>query len=321
MIRPSASPLTGRRLVGRRRAGRRWVGRRWAGRRWAGVALALPVVGFLTWWVLTSDPAAVDLSNRFGGPSIAAPLGTDELGRDMLSRLVVGGVITIGAAMVALAATALVGTALGTLAAWRGGSAGSALVVVTDSLVAVPEVVVALVAVSILGTNLVTLLLAVIIAGWLPFARLSFEIVGRLLDSDYAMAGRMAGVGPVRFIAGTLLPNAARPLIAHAFLRFPGKLLLLSGLSFLGLGPQPPTAEWGAMLARGIDELERHPLVPLVPGAAIVITGYVVASIGRSLERPIADPGRHSRRRGGEASHWEFAIGSDAFPDPPLRSA
>ena len=149
--------------------------------------------------------------------------------------------------------------------------------------------VVALVAVSILGTSLATLLIAVIVAGWLPFARLSFEIVSRLLDSDYATAAQMTGVGPVRFIGLTLLPNAARPLIAHAFLRFPGKLLLLSGLSFLGLGPQPPTAEWGAMLAQGIDELERHPLVPLVPGTAIVITGYVVASIGRALEQPIAD--------------------------------
>ncbi len=261
------------------------VGLRWSGRRWAGYALALLTVGFLAWWALSNDPSTVDLTNRFASPSMSSPLGTDELGRDMLSRLVAGGVITIGAATIALAATAVIGTALGTFAAWRGGSVGSALVLVTDSLVAVPEVVVALVAVSILGTNLVTLLIAVVIAGWLPFARLSFEIVGRLLGSDYAMAARMTGVGPIRFIGLTLLPNAARPLIAHAFLRFPGKLLLLSGLSFLGLGPQPPTAEWGAMLARGIDELERHPLVPLVPGAAIVVTGYVVASVGRALER------------------------------------
>lgn len=260
--------------------------RRWVGPRWFRPALLLLGLGFLAWWALTNDPAAIDLTNRFAGPSMTAPLGTDELGRDLLSRLVVGGVITIGAATVALLATAMIGTALGTFAAWRGGSVGSALVLATDSLVAVPEVVVALVAVSILGANLVTLLIAVIIAGWLPFARLSFEIVSRLLGSDYAMAAQMTGVGPVRFIGRTLLPNAARPLIAHAFLRFPGKLLLLSGLSFLGLGPQPPTAEWGAMLARGIDELERHPLVPLVPGAAIVITGYVVASIGRTLEQP-----------------------------------
>lgn len=257
--------------------------------RWVGIGSAALVIGFMIWWALTHDADAVDLTNRFAGPSFSAPLGTDELGRDMLSRLVAGGVITIGAATVALAVTAMIGTLLGTFAAWRGGSMGSALVLVTDSLVAVPEVVVALVAVSILGTNLMTLLIAVIVAGWLPFARLSFELVGRLLGSDYAMAAQMTGVGPARFIAFTLLPNAARPLVAHAFLRFPGKLLLLSGLSFLGLGPQPPTAEWGAMLARGMDELERHPLVPLVPGAAIVITGYVAASIGRSLERPIAE--------------------------------
>lgn len=259
----------------------------WIGRRRAGGCLGLMAFGFLAWWALTNDPTAVDLTNRFASPSPSAPLGTDELGRDMLSRVVVGGVTTIGAATVALVATAVIGTTLGTLAAWRGGSAGSALVLVTDSLVAVPEVVVALVAVSILGTNLMTLLIAVIIAGWLPFARLSFEVVGRLLVSDYAVAAQMAGVGPVRFIGLTLLPNAVRPLMAHAFLRFPGKLLLLSGLSFLGLGAQPPTAEWGAMLARGMDELERHPLVALVPGTAIAITGYAVASIGRALERPI----------------------------------
>ncbi len=266
-------------------------------RRRISCGLGLVGVGFLAWWVLTNDPAAVDLTNRFAGPSMINPLGTDELGRDLLSRVVAGGLITVGAATVALVATAVIGTAVGTFAAWRGGSVGSTLVLVTDSLVAIPEVVVALVAVSILGTNLMTLLIAVIIAGWLPFARLSFEIAGRLLNSDYAMAAQVTGVGPIRFIGLTLLPNAARPLMAHAFLRFPGKLLLLSGLSFLGLGPQPPTAEWGAMLARGIDELERHPLVPLVPGAAIVITGYVVASVGRALEQPTAPTNRRAMRR------------------------
>ncbi len=254
---------------------------------------AVVMIGFLAWWTLTHDPNAVDLTTRFAGPSLTAPLGTDELGRDLLSRLIAGGIVTVGAASVALLITAVIGTVLGTLAAWRGGSAGSTLVLVTDSLVAVPEVVVALIAVSILGTNLFSLLIAVIAAGWLPFARLSFEIVGRLLGLDYAMAAQMTGVGPARFIGRTLLPNAARPLIAHAFLRFPGKLLLLSGLSFLGLGPQPPTAEWGAMLARGVDELERNPLVPLVPGVAIVVTGYAAASLGRALEAP-SDPSTSS---------------------------
>jgi len=256
------------------------------------VAIALILVVFAAWWYFTHDSNAIDLGNRFAGPSASSPLGTDELGRDMLSRLLAGGFVTIGAATVALVVTAGIGTLLGSFAAWRGGRTGSALMIVTDTVVAVPEVVVALIAVSILGTNLFALMIAVIAAGWLPFARLSFEIVGRLMSSDYAIAAQMTGVGPARFIAFTLLPNAARPLIAHAFLRFPGKLLLLSGLSFLGLGPQPPTPEWGAMLARGVTELERHPLVPLVPGLAIVITGYAAASIGRRLERPIID--RHA---------------------------
>lgn len=257
-------------------------------RRLAIGGFALAVIGFLAWWTLTHDPNAIDLTRRFAGPSTTNPLGTDEFGRDMLSRVVAGAFITVGAATAALVATAIIGTMLGTVAAWRGGWAGSALALTTDSLVAVPEIVVALIAVSILGTNLFALIIAVMAIGWLPFARLSYELVGRLLTSDYAAAARMTGVGPFRFITRTLLPNAARPLIAHAVLRFPGKLLLLSGLSFLGLGPQPPTAEWGAMLASGVREIERHPLVPLVPGLAIVITGYAAASLGRRLEQPMA---------------------------------
>ena len=255
----------------------------------AGIALVVIAGG--VWWRLTIDPAEIELGNRFAGPSLDHPLGTDELGRDMLSRLIAGGIVTIGAATFALIVTATIGTLLGTLAVWRGGRVGSGLLVVTDSLVAIPEVVLALIAVSILGTNLVSLLVAVIAVGWLSFARLSFEIVGRLLGTDYAMAAQMTGAGPAAFIGKTLLPNAARPLIAHAFLRFPGKLLLLSGLSFLGLGPQPPTAEWGAMLARGVDEIERHPFVPLVPGLAIVITGYAAAALGRRLETPAISSG------------------------------
>lgn len=255
-------------------------------RRVLAIAMVVSALGAAVWWATMHDPNAIDLTRRFESPSLSAPLGTDELGRDLLSRLLGGGVITIGSASLALAVTAAIGTLLGTLAAWRGGAAGSTLLVVTDSLVAVPEVVVALIAVSILGTNLAALVIAVIAAGWLSFARLSFELVGRLLATDYAAAAQMSGVGPARLIGLTLLPNAARPLIAHAFLRFPGKLLLLSGLSFLGLGPQPPTAEWGVMLARGVDELERHPLVAFVPGAAIVVTGYLAARLGRRLEAP-----------------------------------
>ena len=255
-----------------------------------GITLALGTLGLAVWWRRSTDPNEIDLLNRFARPSWDAPLGTDELGRDMLSRLLAGGVITIGAATFALAVTAIVGTALGLFAAWRGGAAGSALVITTDSLVAVPDIVVALITVSIFGTDLSSLLIAVIISGWLPFARLSFELASRVLQSDYATAARLTGAGPFRIVAFTLLPNVARPLIAHAVLRFPGKLLLLSGLSFLGLGPQPPTPEWGAMLASGVDELERHPLVPLAPGLAIVITGYLAAGIGRRLEASAAEP-------------------------------
>mgnify|MGYP000087986983 CR=1 FL=1 len=259
-------------------------------RTWAKVAAGIAVLAVAVWWRVTHDPNEQDLLNRFSSPSLAAPFGTDGFGRDMLSRIVDGAVITIGAASTALAVTAVIGTTLGLFAAWRGGRTGSALLVVTDSLVAVPEVVVALIAVSIFGTNLGALMIAVIVVGWLPFARLSFELASRVLGSDYAMAAQMTGTSSVRIVRFTLLPNVLRPLISLTFLRFPGRLLLLSGLSFLGLGPQPPTPEWGAMLADGVEELERHPFVPLVPGLAIVLTGFAAAHLGRRLEAPATGP-------------------------------
>lgn len=253
----------------------------------AAIAAAVAVLAALAlWYRLSNDPNAIDLANRFASPSFAAPLGTDELGRDMLSRLLSGGLITVGAATVALLATAIIGTVLGLIAAYRGGIAGTALLITTDSLVAVPEIVSALVVVSIFGANLGSLVIAAIIVGWLPFAKLSFELGTRVLQSDFAVAADLSGAGPTRIIKNVLLPNITRPLVALTFLRFPGRLLLLSGLSFLGLGPQPPTSEWGAMLAAGVDELERNPLVPAVPGLAIVITGYLAAALGRRLEAP-----------------------------------
>lgn len=247
-------------------------------------AVALVVIIVLAWWRLTHDPNAIDLANRFALPSTGAPLGTDELGRDVLSRLITGGIVTIGGATTTILLTALFGTILGLFASWFGGVVGSALLVATDSLVAVPSIVIALITVSILGTSLGSLIIALAAVAWLPYARLSFELASRVLSSDYAIAARMTGAGPVRIVGQTLLPNVSRPLIAHAFLRFPGMLVLLSGLSFLGLGPQPPSAEWGAMLASGVDELERHPHVPLAPGLAIVMAGFAVAHFGRRLE-------------------------------------
>jgi peptide/nickel transport system permease protein len=260
------------------------------GRTVAALVAILGVMILAVWWWLNHDPNAIDLTNRFASPSAQAPLGTDELGRDLLSRLIAGSVITIGGATATILLTATVGTLLGLFAAWRGGLAGTALLITTDSLVAVPAIVIALITVSILGTGLGSLVIAIAAAGWLPYARLSYELGTRVLSSDYATAARLTGAGPIRMVGLTLIPNVSRPLIAHAFLRFPGMLVLLSGLSFLGLGPQPPTAEWGAMLASGVDELERHPLVPLAPGVAIVVAGFIVAQAGRRLEAAAVGP-------------------------------
>ncbi len=234
----------------------------------------------------------IDLSQRLNGPSWDHFLGTDGLGRDQLSRLITGGSISIGVATLSLISTGLVGTGLGVWAGWLGGRASSLLTAVTDTLVAIPTVVVAIVVVSVLRPGILGIIAAMTVTGWLPFARLALRLTAQEVQMEYVEAARFAEAGTTRVLANTVWPNISRPLLAHGVLRFPTKLMTFSGLSFLGLGPQPPTPEWGAMLAQGVAEIERTPLLVIAPGSCIVLSGLVVAVFGRRLENRTASPSK-----------------------------
>ncbi len=260
-------------------------------RRWVlsvGLAVLLVVVLAAAGSRLDFSGGELDLSQRLDGPSREHLLGTDHLGRDLLSRLFTGGFISLGAATLSLISTAVIGTVLGVWAGWVGGKAAGLLTVTTDALVAIPSVVVAIVVVSILQPGVLGIVAAMTVTGWLPFARLALRLTIQEVEMEYVEAARFSEAGTFRLLSQTLLPNIARPLLAHGVLRFPGKLMLFSGLSFLGLGPQPPTPEWGAMLAEGVAELERTPLLVIAPGLCIVLSGVVVAMYGRRLEERTA---------------------------------
>ncbi|MGH8908380.1 MAG: ABC transporter permease [Egibacteraceae bacterium] len=260
--------------------------------------LALPVLTGLAaalWsaW-LGHSTTSTDLADRLSAPSAMHPLGTDEFGRDVLARLVQGAGLSLGLSSAALAGSALLGTALGMAAAWRGGVFGAAAIGGTDAFVALPTVVIALVLVAITGPGITTVLLAVLAVNWTPFARLAYQLTAKVAAAGYVEAAVTLGAGTTRLLVRQVLPNTARPLLAHAFLRFPSILLTVSGLSFLGLGPQPPAPEWGAMLATAQPYLDRAPLLALAPGACIVATGLIVAALGHTLESALTDqdPGR-----------------------------
>lgn len=254
-------------------------------RRAPAVALAVLALVLLVAALLPLDAVGNDLANRFAPPSPAHPLGTDQLGRDVLARLAAGTRLSVGFTVVAVALCASIGTAAGMLAGYRGGFAAQALTRVVDVLVAVPSIVLALVLTTLLSPGTTTLLVAVVATGWTPFARLALGLTVREAGTDYVRSATALGAGPGRIVFRHVLPNAIRPLTAHAFLRFAATLLTIAGLSFLGLGPQPPTPEWGAMLDEARPYLFLRPGLVLAPAAAIVGVALAVTLAGRACER------------------------------------
>ena len=257
----------------------------------------MPTVHRRWWWILGAvclvaiaasqaefSAGEVDLSQRLEGPSLSHPLGTDQLGRGLAQRLLAGGITSLGAATFTLVLAGVFGTGLGVAAGAIGGRVFVFLTALTDALVAIPSIVVAIVVVSILQPGLIGVIAAMTCTGWLPFARLSLQLTRQEVAMEYVEAARFSGASSIQVLWGTVLPNISRPLLAHGILRFPGKLIIFSSLSFLGLGPQPPTPEWGAMLAQGVAELERTPLLVIAPGSCIALSGIVAAMFGRRLE-------------------------------------
>ncbi|TCK27789.1 ABC transporter permease [Pseudonocardia endophytica] len=245
-------------------------------------AVLLVVVAALPW-----DAVGTDLSQRFAGPSAQHLFGTDQLGRDVLARLAVGARLSIGFTVVALALCTAIGTVLGLLAGWAGRVVGQAFQRLIDVLVSIPAIVVGLVVVAASEDppDLGTLLLAVVLVGWTPFARLTFQLAARERGREYVEGAVALGAGTGRIVFRHVLPNLLRPLGAHACLRFANVLLSIAGLSFLGLGAQPPTPEWGAMLAEGRQYMFVAPQLVLLPALAVVGSALAVTLAGRALER------------------------------------
>ncbi|MFP5019561.1 ABC transporter permease [Pseudonocardia phyllosphaerae] len=245
-------------------------------------AVVLPVL--LLGPLLLPDPDAVDFGALLAGPSAAHPLGTDQLGRDLLARLVDGGRLTIGLSAVTVLLTGLFGVLVGLVAA-AAGAAGRVVMRFVDVLAALPVVLFGLLTAVALGPGVLSLVLAVGLIGWTPFARQAYALAVTESVRDYVGAAVALGAGPVRVLALHVGRNVVPPLLAHAAVRFAGTLLTVSGLSFLGLGVQPPTPEWGAMVAEGREYLFAAPRVVLVPSIAVVLTAGAVLWWGRRADQ------------------------------------
>lgn len=234
-------------------------------------------------WLTTIDPNSQVLVDRLLPPSPDHALGTDHLGRDLLTRLLYGGRFSLLLTVVAVVVAAGVGTGLGALAGWLGGVWDEMLMRLVDLLIVFPGIVMALVIAALLKPGFGTLLLALTIAGWTPYARLARALTLDVGTQPYLEAARATGVSQISIVSRHIVPNIIGPLLAMSFLRFGHVLLTIAGLSYLGLGAQPPTPDWGAMIAEALPYMQRVPLLLFVPSLAIFLTTLSVTVLGQGL--------------------------------------
>jgi peptide/nickel transport system permease protein len=233
---------------------------------------------------LTSrSPTTQALPHRLQVPSWSHPLGTDEYGRDVWARLVYGGRFSLSIALTATLIVGVLGTLVGIISGWCGGWLDELLMRVVDLLIAFPAIAVALVIAALLPTSAATLVLALAVAGWTPYARLARALVLDIRTHAYIEAAIAIGATGPAILWRQVLPNMIGPIIATAFLRFGHTLLTVAGLSYLGLGAQPPLPDWGVMLADAQPYMQRVPSLILAPGFTIFLAALSVTLIGQGL--------------------------------------
>lgn len=276
----------------------------------AGLILSavLSVLALLSLWWTPWDPAAMDLPARLQGPSWAHWLGTDALGRDVLSQLMRGGATSLGVALVAVALGAGVGVPLGLWAAARGGVVDELLMRGNDLIFAFPSLLLAVLLSTTLGPGAINAILAVGVFNIPVFARLTRGAALPLWQREFTLAARVAGKGAWRISVEHVLPNLGGLLLVQLSIQLALGLLAETGLSYLGLGTQPPQPSWGRMLAEAQTLTALAPTLAVFPGLAVALSALAFQLLGDGLRErlnPRTAPTEHSQQPGrpGHPSH------------------
>ncbi len=234
-------------------------------------------------------PNQQDLSLRLKPPSWRHVLGTDEYGRDVLSRLLYGGRVSLSVGFVAVGISLVIGVVLGALAGYFGGWVDQVIMRSVDIVLCIPTLFLILMLIVFIGPSLFNIMVIIGLTSWTELSRLVRAEFLTLKERDYSQAARAMGLNPLAIIFKHLLPNALAPVFVSATFGIAGAILLESGLSFLGLGVQPPMASWGNMLTAGKDYITEAWWLTLMPGVAIFITVLGYNLLGDGL-RDILDP-------------------------------
>lgn len=248
---------------------------------------ALVVIGPL---VIPHDPAAQDLVRTLEGPSAQHWLGTDHLGRDIAARLVHGGVRSLGIAVACVGFATGVGVALGLLAAYAGRVADIVIMRLADLMLAFPGILLALLISGFLGGGVLPMLIGIKLALWPQFARMARAIAIGELAQPHVEAARLAGFPALTILRRHVLPPVLRQTVTLATLGLGAAIMSISSLGFLGLGLQPPTPEWGAMISELLPYLAEAPVQMAAPCLAIFLAVLGATLLGQALAEPPALP-------------------------------
>ena len=235
------------------------------------------------------DPTAQDLAHMFETPSSAHWLGTDEFGRDILSRLIYGARGSLQVGFVAVGIALVLGGFLGAVSGYYGGRLDNAIMRVMDVLLSIPQTLLAIAIVAALGPSLMNLMVAVGISAVPTYARIVRGSVLSIRNMEFVEAARAVGSPDLRIILKHIIPNSMAPIIVQSTLGVASAILNAAGLSFIGLGIQPPNPEWGAMLSGGRQYIRDFPHMTLYPGLAIMFTILALNFLGDGL-RDALDP-------------------------------
>lgn len=253
------------------------------------IILTLAFIAIFAPYLSLYDPLEVNMENRLISPSEKHPMGTDQLGRDLLSRIVYGTQVSIAAATMTTLMIMIFGITIGAIAGYFGGIVDQAIMRVVDVLLAFPSLILTIAIAGILGPSLINLVIAMTATGWVGYSRIIRGSVLSVNEKEFIEAARAIGCSNLYIITRHIIPNVISPVVVLVTIDMGNIILSIAGLSFLGLGAQPPTPEWGAILNDGKSFMTLAPHLMIFPGLMIMIAVLAFNFLGDGL-RDALDP-------------------------------
>lgn len=261
----------------------------------AALAATLLLITIFAKYICPYDPYAQDLSQAMQPPSATHPMGTDTYGRDMLSRVLIGAQTSISSTFALVAIITVFGTIVGIFCGYYGGVVDSVMMRISDICLAFPGLVFAMAVAAILNGGVQNAVIALALISWPKYSRIARSQTLSMKSLPYMQAAQMAGDSALQMILRHVLPNIVGPILVTSMLDIGTMMMEIAGLSFLGLGAQPPVAEWGSMMSSGRSMLQTYPWIVLSPGLAIFVSVVIFNLLGDTIRDYMDPKNSHSR--------------------------